>query len=67
MLTNVNQFVQTEETLSKIFTKLSSDPKNRNYYEKLIIDTDIRLSDNTGTNSPCFREEAEKWLKDVCY
>jgi hypothetical protein len=45
MLVNATHFVQTEETLSEIFTKLGDDPQNRIFYEKLILNTDIRLLD----------------------
>ena len=45
MLANANQFIQTEETITEIFNRLSSDPKNFNYYEKIIIDSDLGLLD----------------------
>jgi hypothetical protein len=45
MLANANQFIQTEETITEIFVRLSSDPKNCNYYEKIIIDSSLELLD----------------------
>lgn len=66
MLANANQFIQTEETLSEIFTKLGDDPKNRIFYENLIINTDLRLLDKYRNQLPLLsgkgREMAEKRL-----